>query len=191
LRALILIPWAIPTVVNGTIWKYIFDANYGALSGLLFSLGLIKEYIPFLGSPFLALNSVILADVWNMTPFVALILLAGLQSVPEEVIEAARVDGAESFKILFKIILPLLKPTILVVLILRTLGAFKVFDIIYVLTHGGPANGTKVLSYLTYQESFEFLNFGYGAALSYSITIFTAILAILYLKFLYQEESVY
>ena len=126
------------------------------------------------------MHCVIVADVWKITPLVALLLLAGLQTIPREMYEAATVDGASWWRSLFSITLPLLKPTLTVVLVMRTLDAFRVFDIVYIMTSGGPANATKVISFMTYQEAFKFLNFGRGSALAYLITLIVALLAYIY-----------
>ncbi len=128
------------------------------------------------------MHCVIVADVWKVTPLVALLLLAGLQTIPRELYEAALVDGAGRLTSLFKITVPLLLPTATVVLVLRTLDAFRVFDIVYVMTQGGPANATKVISFLAYQEAFKFLHFSKGAALSFVITMVVAIFAYFYTK---------
>jgi ABC-type sugar transport system permease subunit len=183
-RAVILLPWAIPEIVNGMMWKWIFDADYGALNGLLEQLGLITNYIHWLGQPFLALNMVILADAWKQTPLAIIIILATLQTIPAEVYEAARIDGAGAVTAFTRITLPLLRTTLLVVLSLRTIFAFRAFGIIYVLTGGGPADGTKVLGYHIYQQTFEFMQFGYGAALSIALTVIVALIVFGYLKIL-------
>lgn len=180
LRSLLLLPWALPITVDAIMWKWIFNANYGAFNALLVQLGLIEKYQPWLTRPWSAMHCVIAADVWKVTPLVALLILAGLQTIPRELYEAAYVDGAGWFRTLWKITLPLLGPTMTVVLVLRTLDAFRVFDIVYVMTQGGPANATKVISFLTYQEAFKFLHFSRGAALSYIITLIVALLAYLY-----------
>uniref|UniRef100_A0A7V4DGT9 Sugar ABC transporter permease n=1 Tax=Candidatus Caldatribacterium californiense TaxID=1454726 RepID=A0A7V4DGT9_9BACT len=182
LRSLLLLPWALPITVDAIMWKWIFNANYGAFNALLQQLGLIEKYQPWLTRPWSAMHCVIAADVWKVTPLVALLLLAGLQTIPRELYEAAEVDGAGWFRSLWKITIPLLGPTMTVVLVLRTLDAFRVFDIVYVMTQGGPANATKVISFLTYQEAFKFLHFSRGAALSYLITLIVAILALLYTR---------
>jgi ABC-type sugar transport system permease subunit len=183
-RAIILLPWAIPEIVNGMMWKWIYDADYGALNGLLEQFGLITDYIHWLGQPFLALNMVILADAWRQTPLAIIIILATLQTIPVELYEAAKIDGAGAVKAFTKLTLPLLRTTLLVVLSLRTIFAFRVFGIIYVLTSGGPADGTKVLGYHIYQQTFEFLQFGYGGALSVTLTIIVALIVLAYLKIL-------
>jgi ABC-type sugar transport system permease subunit len=161
-------------------WKWIFNANYGAFNAFLKQIGLIDSYRGWLTRPWSAMHCVIVADVWKITPLVALLLLAGLQTIPREMYEAATVDGASWWRSLFSITLPLLKPTLTVVLVMRTLDAFRVFDIVYIMTSGGPANATKVISFMTYQEAFKFLNFGRGSALAYLITLIVALLAYIY-----------
>ncbi|MBO8126361.1 MAG: sugar ABC transporter permease [Firmicutes bacterium] len=188
LRAVIIIPWAVPTVVNGIMWKWIYNADYGALNGLLQSLGLIDKYQAWLADPWTAMNLVILADIWHVTPLVVLIISAALAALPDSLYEAAVIDGATSWQSFWRITLPLLRPAILVTLVLRTVEAFRVFDIIYVITGGGPANGTQVISYLAYLESFSYLNLGRGAALSFIVSAFILVLAIVYYKVLYTED---
>jgi len=188
-RSMLLIPWAISGVINGLIWQWILHPNYGVLNGALTQLGITKDYIAWLSDPFLAVNMVILADVWKSFPFVALLLLAALQSIPSELYEAAKVDGANAFSIFRRITLPLLAPITLVLLVLRTIDSFRIFDLIYVLTKGGPANATQVVGYYLYKEGFEFANFGYSAAGSYVITFFILILVFIYVKKLDQNES--
>lgn len=182
LRSLLLLPWALPITVDAIMWKWIFNANYGALNAFLTQVGILPGYRPWLTQGWSAMHCVIIADVWKVTPLVALLLLAGLQTIPRELYEAALVDGAGRLTSLFKITVPLLLPTATVVLVLRTLDAFRVFDIVYVMTQGGPANATKVISFLAYQEAFKFLHFSKGAALSFVITMVVAIFAYFYTK---------
>ncbi|MEN3186311.1 MAG: sugar ABC transporter permease [Atribacterota bacterium] len=182
LRSLLLLPWALPITVDAIMWKWIFNANYGALNAFLTQAGIIPGYRPWLTQGWSAMHCVIVADVWKVTPLVALLLLAGLQTIPRELYEAALVDGAGRLTSLFAITVPLLLPTATVVLVLRTLDAFRVFDIVYVMTQGGPANATKVISFLAYQEAFKFLHFSKGAALSFVITMVVALFAYLYTK---------
>jgi ABC-type sugar transport system permease subunit len=189
LRFSLIIPWAVPTIVNGAMWRWIYSADFGALNGILFQLGLIKHYIPWLTKPDTAMNLVIVADLWHTVPFVALILQAALAGLPEELNEAAAVDGANAFQRFWYIRLPLLRPAILVALIVRTVEAFRVFDIVYIITGGGPANRTITISYLTYLFSFSYGKQGTGAALSFIISIFTITMAILYIRFLYRPEE--
>jgi ABC-type sugar transport system permease subunit len=126
--------------------------------------------------------AVILADVWKYTPLVAIMFLAALQTIPEDLYEAAKIDGASSFRRTMSITIPLIKPTIIVVLILRTFEAFKVFDLIFVMTRGGPAFKTTVISYFTYLETFSQLNIGRGSAIAYIIVIFMSVLSYLYIR---------
>jgi ABC-type sugar transport system permease subunit len=190
LRFCLIIPWAVPTIVNGAMWRWIYSADFGALNGLLMQLGLIKHYVPWLTLPDMAMNLVILADVWHMMPFVALILQAALATLPEELEEAAAVDGANAFQRFWQIRLPLLRPAILVALIARTVDAFRVFDIVYIITSSGPANKTLTITYLTYLNSFPWGKQGAGAALSFLISIFTIIMAFTYIRFLYRPEEI-
>ncbi len=189
LRATLIIPWAVPTIVNGTMWRWIYNADYGALNGLLSQLGLIDHYIPWLTYPRTAMNLVILADIWHSVPFIAIILQAALATLPVELEEAAAIDGANAWQRFWFVRLPLLRFAILVALVIRTVEAFRVFDIIYVITNGGPAFGTVTISYLTYLETFSYGNIGRGAALAFLISLFTLGMAILYIRFLYHPED--
>jgi ABC-type sugar transport system permease subunit len=189
LRTSLIIPWAVPTIVNGTMWRWIYNADYGALNGLLLQLGIIEKYIPWLTKPDIAMNLVIIADIWHSVPFIALILQAALATLPADLEEAAAVDGANTLQRFLLIRLPLLRPAILVALVIRTVEAFRVFDIIYVITNGGPANGTITISYLTYLEMFSFGHLGRGSALSFLISLFTLIMAFVYIRFLYRPEE--
>lgn len=189
LRGLILLPWAIPTVVNGVLWLWILDGSTGALNGLLKQIGLIKRNIIWLGRPLLAMNGVILADSWRMIPLYAIMFLAGLQAIPDDLYDAAKVDGAGVWARFRYITLPYLQSVILVVLVLRTLQTFRVFNIIYIMTKGGPANSTMVIAYLTYLNSFKFQNFGYGAALAFVIALTTLAIALVYIRLLSPETE--
>lgn len=189
LRTSLIIPWAVPTIVNGTMWRWIYNADYGALNGLLSQLGLIDKYIPWLTKPELAMNLVILADIWHSVPFIALILQAALATLPADLEEAAAVDGANALQRFLLIRLPLLRPAILVALVIRTVEAFRVFDIIYVITNGGPAFSTVTISYLTYLETFSFGHIGRGSALSFLISLFTLVMAFVYIRILYRPEE--
>jgi ABC-type sugar transport system permease subunit len=191
LRFSLIIPWAFPTIVNGSMWRWIYDADFGALNGLLMQLGLIKHYVVWLVQPALAMNLVILADIWHVVPFVALILQSAMATLPLELDEAAMIDGANAGQRFLYVRLPLLRPAILVALIVRTVDAFRVFDIVYIITRGGPAFGTITITYLTYLETFSYGKLGSGAALSFLISIFTLAMAVLYIRFLYRpaEES--
>jgi len=187
LKMFIIIPWAVPTVVNGIMWKWIYNANYGALNGFLKTIGIITSYQPWLARPFRAMNFVIIADIWHCTPFVALILFAALSTIPKSIYDSAKIDGASAWQCFVRITLPLLNHAILVVIIIRTMEAFRVFDIIYVMTGGGPANGTQVITYYTYLETFSYLHFGRGSALSFLVSGFILIMALIYIKLLYRK----
>jgi ABC-type sugar transport system permease subunit len=189
LRFSLIIPWAVPTIVNGAMWRWIYSADFGALNGILMQLGLIKHYIPWLTIPNMAMNLIILADVWHMMPFVALILQAALATLPTELDEAALMDRANAWQRFWYVRLPLLRPAILVVLIVRTVDAFRVFDIAYIITNGGPAFKTVTISYLTYLNTFSYGKQGTGAALSFLISIFTIIMAFFFIRFLYRPEE--
>ena len=181
-RTIVVLPWALPTIVNGAMWRYFFNAQYGVVNAALTQLGLQSSYHAWLSSPFGALNIVILADVWKNTSLVAFFILAGLATIPKDLYEAARVDGYGRWGAFVHITLPLLTPVIVVVLVLRTIEAFKVFDIIYVMTGGGPANGTQSIAFYTYQRAFSDEFFGYGSALAYLIVLFILVFAIIYIR---------
>ena len=165
-RAAALVPWALPTVVSGLMWGWIFHDRYGLANGLLMDLGLLRAPLVWLGRPGTAFLAAAVADVWKATPYVALILLAGLQTIGEDVLEAARMDGAAGLTLLRRVILPLLRPALAVALLFRAMDAFRVFDVIYVLTRGGPGGATETLALLIYQILFQDLDFGRGAALA-------------------------
>jgi len=188
-RSVVILPWALPTIVNGAMWKWLLNAEFGVVNSVLQQLGLQEHYRSWLGtSPFLALNMVVLADVWKNTSLVAFFLLAGLQTIPRELYEAARVDGAGAVRAFFRITVPLLVPTIAIVLVLRTIDAFRVFDIIYVMTGGGPANGTQTITFLTYLQAFSAQQFSTGASLAYLTVLAILALAMVYLRLLRQNE---
>jgi len=184
LRTIIILPWALPTIVNALMWRWIDNAEYGALNALLTQTGIISHYQPWLSNSDTAMWMVILADVWKLTPLVAILLLAGLQSVDREVVEVARVDGAGSWQTFRLILLPLITPVILIVLVLRTMEAFKVFDIIWIMTHGGPANSTQTIAIYAYSTAYQGFDFGRGAALGYLIALVIMVLAAVYLRLL-------
>ena len=182
-RAAILIPWAIPTVVSAKMWEWILNPGFGVLN---YVLGTNAHW---LGHPVLAIHSVILVDVWKTTPFAALLLLAGLQVIPEDLYRASRVDGASAWKRFFHITLPLLKPVILITILFRTLDTFRIFDVVYVLTGGGPANTTETLSVYAYKLYFQTLDFGYGSAVSVIIFLLIMAMSSIYLWLLVRREQ--
>ena len=181
--ALVLVPWAVPTVVSARMWEWIYNTDFGILNYLLG----IK--INWLGSPFWAMNAAVFMDVWKTTPFVVILLLAGLKVIPRDLYHAARIDGAGPWPIFTKITLPLLMPVIIVVLIFRTLDAFRIFDALYVLTGGGPANTTETLSIYAYKVLFQTLQFGYGSALSVIVFLCTGAITVAYIRLLRAEAQ--
>jgi multiple sugar transport system permease protein len=186
-RTLVLLPWAIPPVVNGLMWQWIYDSKIGALNGLLVSLGVISEYRGWLSEPTSALLALAFADVWNVLPLAVILLLAALQKIPGEQYEAARMDGAGSLQTFWYVTFPWLAQTLLVVLILQTLSAIRAFDVIYVLTAGGPGTATTTLTWKTYLTTFENLDFGLGNAYAYTVSLITLGFALVYFRVLYRR----
>lgn len=182
LRTTALLPWAIPTVVTALVWRFIFEEQAGIANVLMVNLGLIDRPLTWLADPVAAWIPVVLADVWKTTPFVAVLLLAGLQTVDETLYEAARIDGAGWWQQLIHITLPSLKPAILVALIFRTLDAFRVFDLIYVLTGGGPGTATEPIALYSFSALLQNLRFGYGSAMGVVVFATSMFLAILYIR---------
>lgn len=180
LRALMILPWALPTVVNATLWRLIYNPEYGALNSALTQIGLLDTYRSWLGEPATALTALIVADCWKNFPLVALIALAALQTVPRDITAAAMMDGAGAFARFRFVIMPYLAGPLMVALVLRTIEAFKVFDIIWVMTRGGPANSTRTLSILVYQEAFSFQRAGSGASLALIVTLLVTVLSLVY-----------
>jgi ABC-type sugar transport system permease subunit len=187
-RIAILLPWAIPTVMAAIIWRWIFNGNYGALNALLVSIGVLPEYISWLGNPLLAQLSLVLTHIWKWGPLAAIMCLATLQVIPRDLYEAAYIDGGGGWAVFRFVTLPFLRPTILLLLILETIAGFVTFDLIYVLTGGGPADATTMLAWFAYAEIFRFLNLGKGAAMAFVIGAFTLGLALIYVRLLRTEE---
>ncbi len=179
LRAAILIPWAIPTVVSAQMWKWMFNDVFGVINHVLAALGLIARPIAWLASPHTALLSIILVDVWKTTPFMALLLLAGLQMLPRECFESARVDGVHPIKVFFRITLPLLKPTLVVAIIFRLLDALRMFDLVYVMS--GNNRDTMSMSVYARQQLIDFGALGFGSAAATLIFAIIALFTALYL----------
>lgn len=190
IRALILLPWAMPGIVNALMWQWIYNSKVGALNGLLFSLGLIKDYRSWIMDPSSMYASIIVANVWNSLPFATLIMLAALQSVPTELYDAARVDRASFVHRFWNVTLPWLYQPILIVLILQTLGGLRLFDIIYLLTGGGPGNATTTIGFAAYQTAFMSYDFGSADAYGYFIALLTLIFAIIYIRLLYHRGEI-
>ena len=183
-RAAVLLPWAIPTVVAALLSRFMFESPWGVIDVLLMRTGVAHQPVVWLAGSHIAWVPLILADVWKTTPFVALLLLAGLQNIDHELYEAAAIDGASAWWQLRRITLPLLKPAIVVALIFRTLDAFRVFDLVYVLTGGGPGTSTEPIALYTFNTLLQNLEFGYGAALSVVVFAATFGLAMLYIRWM-------
>lgn len=175
-RAAAILPWALPTAVMAMAWRWIYNDMYGVLNDVLLRLGIIKEPVAWLGDPATAMYAAIFSDVWKTTSFITLILLAGLQSIPQDLYSAASIDGANFWQRFRHITLPLLRPAVVLALLFRSLQAFAVFDLIWVLTQGGPAGSTATLSVYVYDYIFRYLKLGYGAALSMMVFFFALII---------------
>jgi multiple sugar transport system permease protein len=188
-RAALLVPMMLPSVVVGVVWRLMLNPNFGAINGTLQGFGANTESLTWTASPTLAFASVILVDIWQWTPFIFLILLAGLQAIPEEPYEAALIDGSTSWQTFRHVTLPLLKPAILIALLLRTMDLLRVFDQIFILTEGGPGNATETISLYIYRTAFRFGNFGYAAAMSFVLLLLTNIISLLYIRLLQKQEA--
>jgi len=181
-RTAALLPWAIPTVVAALVWRFLFDGPASAANEVARLLGLSDAPIVWLAEPWLAWVPIVVADVWKTTPFVALLLLAALQNVPAELVEAARSDGAGAWQRFWHVSFPTLRPALLVALLFRALDAFRIFDLVFVLTAGGPGTATEPVALYTFQVLLRDLRFGYGSALSMTIFLATFALAWLYVR---------
>jgi len=186
-RTVVLVPWAIPPVVNGLMWQWIYDAKVGALNGLLVSLHLMPGYRGWLSNPTDALLALVTAHVWNALPLAVILLLAALQTIPGELYDAGRVDGSGPWQLFRHVTVPWLAQPLLVVLILQTMLAIRVFDVIYVLTAGGPGTATTTLVWQTYLTTFDSLDFGLGNAYAYTVSLITLGLALVYFHLLYRR----
>jgi ABC-type sugar transport system permease subunit len=183
LRAVVLIPWAIPTVVSSQMWRFIFNDRYGLFNFVLFG-GDASRYIAPLADPYLALIAIMAAEIWKTTPFAALILLAGLQAIPDELYEAASVDGATAWQKFRRVTVPLVRPALLLALLFRTIDALRVFDLVFVMTQGGPADATNVLQFYGYKKTFAEGMVGYGSAIAVSVFLLSLVLSLAYLRIL-------
>jgi len=163
-RAVVLLPWALPTAVMALAWSWIFNDSFGVLNDLLARAGIVHGPVAWLGRPGTAMAAMVVADVWKTTPFVALVVLAGLQAIPRSTLDAARIDGASPAQILWRIVLPLIRPACLVALAFRVAQGFGAFDLPYVMTGGGPGGSTETVSLYAYRSFYRYLDFGYGAA---------------------------
>lgn len=181
-RVAILIPWAIPIAISGRIWELIYNYEYGLFNFIVLTLGISDAPVSWLGTTAGAFISIVISDVWKTTPFMAIILLAGLSTINEDLYKQARIDGSNFIQRFFKITLPLLRQVIVVALLFRTIDAVRIFDLVYVLTGGGPGGSTTSLSLYAYNY-YVTGDFGYGSAVSVIVFLLAALLAVLYIKF--------
>ncbi|WP_169054367.1 sugar ABC transporter permease [Nitratireductor sp. XY-223] len=186
-RALTLVPWAMPPVVVGLVWSWIYDGRFGLLNAIFKSFGIIRESRAWALDPDFAMASLITAQVWHQVPFVTIVFLAALQTIPDEFYEAAKVDGASRLSRFFHITLPWLSQAMLIVLITQTMEALRVFDLVFVLTGGGPGDATTVLGWLTYTRSFSFLDFGRGNSYAFVMAFMTLLLSVFYIRLLWKR----
>lgn len=173
LAAILLVPWAIPTVANGLMWKWIYDPGFGALNGLLYQVGFIDKYVSWLGDPQKTMALVANAYIWRGVPLASILLLVTMKSIPEDLYRAAKVDGAGLLQRFLHVTLPSLRPGFMMVLIFESMLAIRHFDLFYVLTQGGPGDASHVAAWQVYVESFNNLSFGTGSALAYLMALAT------------------
>jgi multiple sugar transport system permease protein len=189
LNVVVLLPWAIPTVISGIIWRWIFDGDYGVLNGLLLVTGVVKRYVPWMSQPFTARLCMVVAHVWKQGPLASVFLVAALQVIPPALYDAAHIDGAGRWRAFRFVTLPYLKPTLGLVLIYETIVAIATFDLVYVMTGGGPADATAIIGWYAYTEIFRFLNLGHGAALALILGVMLLGLVMIYLRAFRAEDA--
>ncbi|MDR1910368.1 MAG: sugar ABC transporter permease [Holosporales bacterium] len=180
LRAAVLVPWAIPTIVSARMWGWMLHDVYGIINELLVRLGAIAAPLPWTASPTLSFVTIVLVDVWKTTPFMALLLLAGLQALPQDCFEAALVDGVSRKRIFFRITMPLLRPTLIIALIFRTLDALRVFDLVYILSSGD--SNTETMSIYARRHFVDYANVGYGSAAAVCLFFVVALVTVFYIN---------
>ncbi len=180
-RAAVLIPWAIPTVVASQMWRFMLNDQYGLANLLLFG-DQVDAYVPWLADPWMAFGAIVLADVWKTSSFAGLLVLAGLQVIPDDVYDAARIDGATAWQRFWHITFPLLKPALLTALLFRTIDAFRVFDLVFVMTQGGPGDATQVIQFYGYKTLFTEGRVGYGTTISVTVFVAILILSLFYVR---------
>lgn len=180
-RAAVLIPWAIPTVVASQMWRFLLNDQYGLVNLMLFG-NQVEAYVPWLADPWMAFGAIVLADVWKTSSFAGLLVLAGLQVIPDDVYDAARIDGATAWQRFRHITFPLLKPALLTALLFRTIDAFRVFDLVFVMTQGGPGDATQVIQFYGYKTLFTEGRVGYGTSISVTVFVAILILSLFYVR---------
>jgi multiple sugar transport system permease protein len=187
IRSMIFLPMMCTNVVIGLTWRLLFNYQFGVINYFIQQIGFSP--VEWLSSPQVALASVIIVDVWNTTSFVALLMLAGLQSLPDEPFEAAKIDGASRVQTFFFLTLPLLRQTILVVLLWRLIDTFRIFDVVYLLTSGGPARATEMISIYIYRYGFQSFNLGFASAASFMMVFIMLLLAAIMTRFVGRSET--
>jgi ABC-type sugar transport system permease subunit len=188
IQTLLLFPWVIAPALSSAMWRWLYNDQWGIIDHVLTSLHITQNPILWLADPSVAINSVVICDIWQYTPFCMVLLFAGLQDVPEYLYEAAKIDGANAWQLLWNITLPHLKPVILFVFLIRTIFTLRIFDFIYTLTRGGPARSTEVLATLLYDNAFQFMKYDYAAAVAVTLLFITIIAAAGYLV-VFREKS--
>jgi len=182
MRAATLVPWAIPTVISAKMWQWMWDDQEGVINGILTRLHIVQSPVVWLAEASTAMPAIIITDVWKTTPFMALLLLAGLQTIPEDLYEAARIDGSTGLQAFLHVTLPLLRPSIVVACIFRTITALQTFDIPATMTRGGPGNATTTLAMYIHQTTVDFLDLGYGSALAVAMFVLSTAISVVYLR---------
>ena len=181
-RGIMILPWALPGVVNAIMWKWIFNANYGAFNALMMQLGFIDKYQAWLATPKSAFICVLVANIWKETPYVVLLTIAALANIDKGLYEAASIDGANGWKSFWTITLPLIKPVLLILLITKTIWALQTYDLVYLMTAGGPMGYTEFLTYMIQKNSFKYLKWGYGSAMAFTLSVICFIMTLIYIK---------
>jgi len=188
-RSLIIIPWATPLVVTAIIWKWMFNAHVGLVNFLLIKTGIISHSIDILSNKYLSMPAVILADLWQGTPFFVILILAGLQTIPDDLYEAGSIDGAGSFQKFFSITLPLVRFPMFVALILGSIFSINQFELFFIMTRGGPANFTRVITLFDWEKAFRKLDISYASAVSYLILLLSFLIAAIYIIYLQKSQD--
>ncbi|MGE0074086.1 MAG: carbohydrate ABC transporter permease [Sphaerochaetaceae bacterium] len=188
-RSLILVPWVTPSVITALMWRWMYDGNHGLINQLLAKFGLIKEFIPFLAQTSTAMGSIIVALIWQGFPFFAIMLLAGLQAIPDELYEAAEIDGATKTQRFFNVTIPMLKPVILTTILLRTIWVANSLDIILIMTGGGPGYSTYTLPVYSYIKAYKGMDFGYSSTIAVLLTILLMIIVTGYVRNILKSQE--
>jgi ABC-type sugar transport system permease subunit len=190
LLAAVIVPWATPNIINALMWSWIYDSAYGSFNGLLYSLHVIADYRAWLSTPWSAMHAVVFAYVWKLVPFVVMIVYAALQAIPRDLYEAAATDGAIGRQIFRYVTLPLIVPALLVGVVFCTIWSLRVFDLIYVLTRGGPGRATFILNWYAFAQAFQFGNMGRASALGTLLGVLTLALTYVYVRLLRIDRGI-